>query len=152
MSNWNMNNFQHSEAEADADFAAAAAHQARHAVNEWRQHAAELEANHDKAMLEMIGRVKGHEVLKFAALKELERFDPSNQLLDPEYRKKLFDTTHSAEIARILDERKAEAEKKEAERQAAFKSARKKKRSKLTTFFIIALFCFLVYMKIEGYF
>lgn len=152
MSNWNANNFQVAEAEADADFAAAAAHQSRRAVAAWRQHAEQLAVQHDESMLEMSGRVHGQSVLKNAALKELERFDPTNPLLKSEYREEVYEAAHREEIARILTDRQATAERQRLEQKAAAAEARKAAQRKagkqiiglcLFVLFLILLYLFI---------
>jgi hypothetical protein len=145
--NWYQPNNAQIEAEADADHAYAVANQANRAVAEWKQHAAQLVADHDKTMLDMRGRVRGESSIKQAALKELERFDPTNALFRLEYREELYQAAHREEIARILAERKAAAEKKRLEQEAAHKEARRKTRKQIRIFLIIAFLVILfIYM------
>lgn len=93
----------------------------------------------------MRGRVKGESAIKQAVLKELERFDPTNELFKLEYREELYKAAHRDEIARILAEREAAAEKKRFEQELAHKEARRKTRKQIRNFLIIALLVILFF-------
>lgn len=62
-------------------------------IEQWRDYAKKLE----KALDEVsdmyrgkAGEAEGHAELKEIALKEIERLDPTNKLLDPAYRKSIY--------------------------------------------------------------
>jgi hypothetical protein len=78
-------------------------------LEQWKAYAKRLEESvlevaekHRKlgeAYVVRVGAEAGQAALKEAVLKELERFDPSNSLFDPTYRKSLYDKEREAAIA-----------------------------------------------------
>ena len=75
-------------------------------LEQWRAYAKKLEAalidvaqKHRRAGEVIIGKSgaeAGQAILKEAALKELERLDPTNQLLDQNYRQAMYDKERRA--------------------------------------------------------
>lgn len=98
------NSLQAAEAEADADVLAGQIGQQNRAVKEWRDYAENLQKALNEARLafvNMSGAEAGQAVLKEAALAEIAKLDPSNKLLDPTYRKTLYDAEMVAVLKRL---------------------------------------------------
>jgi hypothetical protein len=82
------------------------ANQTTKSLEQWQAYAKRLERalldvaeKHRKtgeAYISRVGAEAGQAALKEAALKELERLDPSNKLLDPTYRKSLYEKEREA--------------------------------------------------------
>jgi len=75
--------------------------QQNRAVKEWKDYAEKLQKALNEARLALVnksGAEAGQAALKEAALAEIAKLDPSNKLLDPAYRKTLYD----AEMAAVL--------------------------------------------------
>lgn len=86
------NSWQASEAEADADMLAGRMAQNNKVLKDWQDYAAKLEATVSKvrSMYEVrTGDEQAQATLKELALAEIQRLDPGNRLLDPEYRKEI---------------------------------------------------------------
>ncbi len=86
------NSWQTAEAEADADMLAGRMGQQNRAISELKKYAAQLQAALDEngAMYDKkVGDERAQARLKDLGLVEIQRLDPSNKLLDPEYRKEV---------------------------------------------------------------
>ncbi|MBK4738898.1 hypothetical protein [Noviherbaspirillum pedocola] len=94
---------------------AQAARENKESAEQWREYAKNLEAALNEVgnkflrtkdmYIEAAGREKAQAVLKEAALKEIERLDPSNKLLDPTFRKTIFDREKEELVKELKQER-----------------------------------------------
>jgi acetylornithine/succinyldiaminopimelate/putrescine aminotransferase len=86
------------EAEADADVAAAVVHQQNASIRELKADVQKLQKSLDKmrtVLVDKSGAEAAQTALKFQALAEIQRLDPSNKLLDSNYRQKIYDEVKS---------------------------------------------------------
>jgi acetylornithine/succinyldiaminopimelate/putrescine aminotransferase len=87
------------EAEADADAdVAAVVHQQNASIRELKADVQKLQKSLDKmrtVLVDKSGAEAAQTALKFQALAEIQRLDPSNKLLDSNYRQKIYDEVKS---------------------------------------------------------
>lgn len=82
------------EAEADADELAARIGHHNNAINQWKAHAEKLQKALDELRVIVVDKscaLAAQAALKDKALTEIQKMDPSNKLLDADYRKKIYD-------------------------------------------------------------
>jgi hypothetical protein len=77
-------------------------------IEQWQAYAKKLEKMVEELndmYRDKSGAADGQAELKKLALKEVERLDPGNKLLDPMYRKEIYDRVHEQTIKEMLEKR-----------------------------------------------
>nr|WP_314621929.1 hypothetical protein [uncultured Noviherbaspirillum sp.] len=116
----------------------------RAAADSWRQHAERLQQSLgalDKKFVEKFGSEHAQNVLKQAALTALAEACPDHPLLNQDYRTQIYNAAREEGMANLLTWRKEEAARKENERLAAIKAAKKRKFKRqllIATFLIVS--------------